>query len=144
MGEFLGQRPWRSMQPHSRLAQEPVALATIASPAGDDLILPAVGGAAAGGGHHVVNRELRRRHRLVAVLAGAVIPEQEVAPVGSQHPPRDLNIGEEADDDHVIAKAPPSHRLLDCLARLIVNESDALLGKQNDKPPLTDDIQRLK
>ena len=58
VGEFLGQGPGRSMQPHAGLAQEPVALAPIAAPAGDDLILPAVGGAAARRWNHVVDGEL--------------------------------------------------------------------------------------
>jgi len=34
--------------------------------------------------------------------------------------------------------------LLDRLPGNLVNEGDALLGEQNDEPPLTDNVQRLK
>jgi hypothetical protein len=34
--------------------------------------------------------------------------------------------------------------LLDRLPGNFVNEGDALLGQQDDQPPLTDDVQRLK
>jgi hypothetical protein len=34
--------------------------------------------------------------------------------------------------------------LLDRLPGIVVNEGDALLGQQDDQPPLTDHIQRLK
>jgi hypothetical protein len=34
--------------------------------------------------------------------------------------------------------------LLDRLPGNIVNEGDALLGQQDDQPPLTYDVQRLK
>jgi hypothetical protein len=34
--------------------------------------------------------------------------------------------------------------LLDRLPGNLVNEGDALLGEQNDEPPLTDDVKRLK
>jgi len=34
--------------------------------------------------------------------------------------------------------------LLDRLPGNVVNERDALLGQQDDQPPLTDDVQRLK
>jgi hypothetical protein len=34
--------------------------------------------------------------------------------------------------------------LLDRLPRNVVDKRDALLGQQDDQPPLTDDVQRLK
>jgi hypothetical protein len=34
--------------------------------------------------------------------------------------------------------------LLDRLPGNFVNERDTLLGQQDDQPPLTDDVQRLK
>jgi hypothetical protein len=34
--------------------------------------------------------------------------------------------------------------LLDRLPGNVVNEGDALLGQQDDQPPLTDYVQRLK
>jgi len=34
--------------------------------------------------------------------------------------------------------------LLDRLPGNIVNEGDALFGQQDDQPPLTDNVQRLK
>lgn len=144
MREFLGQGPWRPHQPHSRLTQQPVAFPTVAAATGDHLVFPAVGSPAAGRRHHVVDRQLRRRHPLAAVLARAVVAEEEVSPIGAQHPSRDLDVREESNDDHVLAKAPQGDCLLDRLPRNLVDKGDTLLREQDDKPPLTDDVQRLE
>jgi hypothetical protein len=87
---------------------------------------------------------LRGRHSFAAVLAHAIVPQEQVAPVGAEHPPRNLDIGEEPDDHDIRTKATPCHCLLDRLPGSLVNEGDALLGQQDDQPPLTDHIQRLK
>jgi hypothetical protein len=92
----------------------------------------------------VIDGELGRGHSLAAVLAGAVITEEQVAPVGAEHPAGDLDVGQEPDDDHVLTKATPFHCLLDRLPGNIVNKGDALLGEQDHEPPLSDDVQRLK
>ena len=92
----------------------------------------------------MVHGELRGRHPLTTVLAHAVVPEEKVAPVGPQEAAGDLDIGEEPDNDNVLAKATPGYGLLDRLPGIVVNEDDALLGQQDDQPPLTDHIQRLK
>ena len=92
----------------------------------------------------MIDGKLRGRHPLAAVLAHAIVPQQQVAPVGPEHPSRDLDIGKEPNDDHVRAEATPCHCLLDRLPRYVVNKGDALLGQQDDQPPLTDHIQRLK
>jgi len=83
-------------------------------------------------------------HRLVAILAGAIVAKQEVAAIGAQHPTRNLDIGEEANDHDIVSKATPSHGLLDRLPSIVIDEGDALLGEQDDQPPLTDDVKRLK
>jgi len=92
----------------------------------------------------VIDRELRGRHALAAVLAGTVVAQQQIAAVGPQQTPRDLDVGKQPDDDDVRAEATPGHCLLDRLPGGVVNEGDALLGQQDDQPPLTDDVQRLK
>jgi hypothetical protein len=92
----------------------------------------------------VIDRQLGRWHRLVAVLACPVVAQQQVPAIGPQHPPRDLDVGEQPDHDHVISKATSSHCLLDCLPRIVIDEGDALLGEQDDEPPLSDDVKRLK
>jgi hypothetical protein len=76
----------------------------------------------------VVDRKLGRWHRLVAVLTGAVIPKQKVAPVGPKHPSRDLDVGEQPDHHDIVSEATTRHGLFDGLARFIVKECDALLG----------------
>ena len=68
----------------------------------------------------------------------------QVAPVRPEQSAGDLDIGEEPDDDDVLTKATPRHCLLDRLPRNVVDEGDALLGQQDDQPPLTDHVQRLK
>ena len=92
----------------------------------------------------MIDRELRGRHALAAVLAGAIVAEEEVSPVGPQQAAGDLDVGEQPDDDNVLTKATPRHCLLDRLPGSIINEGDALFGQQDDQPPLTDHIQRLK
>ena len=92
----------------------------------------------------MVDGELRGRHPLAAVLAGAIVAEEKVAPVGPQQAARDLDVRKQPDDDNVLTKATPRHCLLDRLPGNIVNEGDALLGQQDDQPPLTDHVQRLK
>jgi hypothetical protein len=92
----------------------------------------------------VIDGELRGWHSLAAVLAGAIVAQEEVAPVRPQQAPGDLDVGQQPDDDNVLTKATPCHCLLDRLPGNIVNEGDALLGQQDDQPPLTDDVQRLK
>src|SRR4029077_11363838 len=83
-GKFLGKRARRPDQPHARLAQQTVALPPVAAPAGDHLVLPAVGGTPARGRNDVIDGELRRRHSLPAVLAGAIVAKEEVASVRPQ------------------------------------------------------------
>jgi len=92
----------------------------------------------------VVDRELGGGHPFAAVLAGAVVPKEEVAAVRPQQAARDLDVGQEPDDDNVRTKATPCHCLLDRLPGNLVNEGDALLGQQDDQPPLTYDVERLK
>jgi hypothetical protein len=92
----------------------------------------------------VIDGELRGGHPLSAVLAHAVVAEEKVAPVRAKEAAGDLDVGEKADDHHVLTKATPCHCLLDRLPGNVVNESDALFGQQDDQPPLTDHIQRLK
>jgi hypothetical protein len=92
----------------------------------------------------VVYGKLRGGHALAAVLAGAVIAEEKVAPVRPQEAAWDLDVGKEPNDDNVLTKATPCHCLLDRLPGNFVNERDALLGQQDDQPPLTYDVQRLK
>ncbi|HYY46668.1 MAG TPA: hypothetical protein VE951_06385 [Candidatus Angelobacter sp.] len=91
----------------------------------------------------MVDRELRRRGRLATVLACAVVSEEEIPAVRSQQPPGNLDIGEQPDDDDVLAEATPGHGLLNRQPCLVVNEGDPLFGQQDDQPPLTDDVQRL-
>jgi len=142
--ELLGQGPRWPDQAHPGFTQQAISFPAIAAAAGDDLVLPAVGGPASRGGHHVVDGQLGARHCLVAVLARPVIAQQKVATVGPKHPSWDLDVGQEADDDHVVSEATPSHCLLDRPPRIVIDEGDALLGEQDDKPPLTDDVKRLK
>ena len=92
----------------------------------------------------MIDGELRGRHPLAAILAAAVVPEEKVTPVRPQQPARDLDVGKEPDNDNVLTKATPCHCLLDRLPSNVVDEGDALLGQQDDQPPLTDDVQRLK
>jgi hypothetical protein len=92
----------------------------------------------------VIDRKLGRGHPLAAVLARAIVAEEEVAPVGPQQASRNLDVGKQPDDDNVLPKATPCHCLLDRLPGNVVNEGDALLGQQDDQPPLTDHVQRLK
>ena len=92
----------------------------------------------------MIHGQLRGGHPLTAVLAGAVVAKEEVAAIRPQEAARDLNVGEESDDDNVLTKATAGHCLLDRLPGNVVNEGDALLGQQDDQPPLTDHIQRLK
>jgi hypothetical protein len=92
----------------------------------------------------MIDRELRGRHPLAAVLALAIVPKKQIAPVRPQQAAGDLDVGKEANDDNVLTKATPRHCLLDRLPGIVVNEGDALLGQQDDQPPLTDHIQRLK
>src|SRR2546425_12580504 len=72
VGEFLGEGARRPDEAHTGLAQQAVALAAIAAPAGDHLVLPAVGGPATGGGNDMIYGQLRGWHPLAAVLAGAL------------------------------------------------------------------------
>ena len=92
----------------------------------------------------MIDGQLGGGHPLAAVLAGAVVTEEEVAAIGPQEAARDLDIGKEPNDDNVLTKATPCHCLLDRLPGNLVHEGDALLGQQDDQPPLTDDVQRLK
>ena len=92
----------------------------------------------------MVDRELGGGHSLAAVLAGAVVAEQEVAAVRPEEAARDLDVGKEPNDDNIRTKATPCHCLLDRLPGNLVNEGDALLGQQDDQSPLTYDVQRLK
>ena len=144
MGEFLGQGPRGAYQPHARFRQEPVPLAPVAAPAGDDLVLPASGRAAPRGRHHVVDREVRGRHAFPAVLTGILVPQEEVAPVRPQQAARDLDVGQQPHDDDFVAKLAPFDRLFYGMTGGSIDEADALLGEQNNQPPLTDDVQRLQ
>jgi len=92
----------------------------------------------------VVHGELRGRHRLVAVLAGTLVAKQQVPSVGPQHPAWNLDVRQQSNNHHVVPKTAPSDSLLDRLPRDVIDEGDALLGEQNDKPPLADDVKRLK
>src|ERR671936_547120 len=103
VGKLLRQRPWRTDQPHPGFAQQAVALAPVATAAGDHLVLPTICRTPAGGRDDMVDRELRRRGRLATVLACAVVSEEEIPAVRSQQPPGDFDIGEQPDDDDVLA-----------------------------------------
>jgi hypothetical protein len=92
----------------------------------------------------VVDGELGGGHGLPAVLAGVVVPQEQVSPVGAQHPAWDLDVGQQADDDDILTQAPASHCLLHQLPGKIVHEGDPLLGQQDDQTPLANNIQRLK
>ena len=92
----------------------------------------------------MIHGQLGGGHPLAAVLASAVVTEEEVAAISPQEAARDLDIGKEPNDDNVLTKATPCHCLLDRLPGNLVHEGDALLGQQDDQPPLTDDVQRLK
>src|SRR2546429_1514317 len=94
---------------YARVAQQRVALPPVAAPAGDLLVLPAVGGPPTGCGNDVVDRELGGGHPLAAVLAGAVVPKEEGATGRPQEAARGLDVGQEADDDNVRTKATPGH-----------------------------------
>src|SRR5438270_6288842 len=58
VGKLLGEGAGRPDEAHTGLAEQPVALPAVAAPAGDHLVLPAVGGAPTGCGNDVVDREL--------------------------------------------------------------------------------------
>jgi len=88
----------------------------------------------------MIDRQLGGWHPLAAVLAGAIVAQEKVAAVRPQQAARDLNVGEQPDDDNVLTKATPCHCLLDRLPGNVVNEGDALLGQQDDQPPLTYDV----
>ena len=143
MGEFLGEGSRWPDQPHAGLAQKAVPLSPIAAAAGNHLVLPAVCRATAGGRHDVIHRKLGRRHGLVAVLTGALVAEQKVASVGAQHAARNLDIREETHHHDVVSEAAPCHGSLDRLPSIVIDKGDALLGEQDDQPPLTDDVKRL-
>jgi len=49
--------------------------------------------------------QLGGRHPLATVLAGAVVAEEQVAPVRPQEAARDLDVGKEPDDDNVLTKS---------------------------------------
>lgn len=92
----------------------------------------------------MIDRELRGRHRLAAVLAGPVVAQQEISSIGAQHAARDLDVGQEPDDDHVFTEAAAGHRLFHSRPCLVIDEGHPLFGQQDDQPPLTDHVQRLK
>src|SRR5436189_89814 len=98
MREFLGERPRWPNQPHACFTEQPVTFPPVTAPARDHLVLPAVRSSATRGGNDVIDRELRRRHALAAVLAATVVTQQQIAPVGPQQTPRDLDVGKQPAD----------------------------------------------
>src|SRR5207253_5313647 len=112
MGEFLSERPRRPNQPHARFTEQAVAFSPVATPAGDHLVLPAVRGTAPRRGDDMVDRQLRRRHAFATVLAGTVVAQQQITPVGAKQATGDLDVGELPDDDDVSDEATPGHCLL--------------------------------
>ena len=92
----------------------------------------------------MVDRQVGRGHGLPAVLTHAIVAEEKVTSVGAQHPAGDLDVGEEPDDNDILTKATAFDSQLDSLPSGVVYEGDALLGQQDDQPPLTDYVQRLK
>src|SRR3989442_15305464 len=115
VGEFLGEGARWPDEAHPGLAQQAVALAAIAAPAGDPLVLPAVGGPATGGGNDMIYGQLRGWHPLAAVLAGAVGAQGEVAAGRPPEGGRGLGVGEEADQENVPAQTTTRPCFLDRL-----------------------------
>jgi hypothetical protein len=77
-------------------------------------------------------------------LAAVVVPQEQVPPVGPEHPARNLDVGEQADDHHVLTQAATGHRLFHQLPGQVVHKRDPLLGQQDDQAPLANDVKRLK
>ena len=78
-----------------------------------------------------------------AVLAGVVVAQQQVAPVGSEQPSRHVDGAQQADDHDALGQAPPGERLRGLQLGALVDECDPLLGQQDDQSPVTDHIERL-
>jgi hypothetical protein len=77
-------------------------------------------------------------------LAAVVVPQEQVPPVGPEHPARNLDVGQQADDHHVLTQAATGHRLFHQLPGQVVHKRDPLLGQQDDQAPLANDVERLK
>ena len=88
-----------TQQLHARLGRRPAALLPVAGDAAGDDVLPVLA-AALGDRHHVVERQLRRGHRLVAVLAGVIVAGVDIG-AGERdvvEPAFDPDEAEQADD----------------------------------------------
>src|SRR2546426_1695417 len=112
VGEFLGEGARWPDEAHTGLAQQAVALAAIAAPAGDHLVLPAVGGPATGGGNDMIYGQLRGWHPLAAVLAGAVVAQEEGAAGCPPEGAPGLGVGQGAGEYNVPGTRTPGQLLV--------------------------------
>ena len=143
MGVLLGERPGRTVKVHPHLGGEVIGLAPIAPLAGKHDVVPTVRCTAPRDGDDVIDGELRGNGDQAAVLAGVVVAKQQIAPVGPEHPARDVDVAEQAHDDHVLGDAPVLEGRRSADLRVRVQEGDPLLAQQHDQPPMADHVQRL-
>ena len=92
----------------------------------------------------MVDRELGGNGGDTAVLAGVVVPEQQIATIGTEDPARNVNVAEQPDDDDVLRDAAVLQSGRRPHRGFGVEEGDPLLAQQHDQPPMADHVQRLQ
>ncbi len=139
-----GQSSRLSAKVHADLVKQVICLAMIAPLAGHHLILPRARIPAPGYGDNVINGEVIGLALDPAILADALITQQQVAPIGMQHTLRHTDVADKPHHHNVLAQMPSVDLRLDHLPGLIIHKSDPLLAQKNNQLLTRDYVQGLE
>ena len=81
---------------------------------------------------------------MATVLAGEVVPEQQVAPVGTEQAPRDVDGAQQPDHDDALGQAATGERCSRLLLGLRGEQGDPLLGQEHTQAASGDDVEGLQ